>query len=173
MENEGKGAKTTILAQNHELVVTEETRTILIGGRDVNYKHFTVAKSKEMETYLNQQAIIKAASPLVSEKVINDAMQGLKGLVTSGNSSGKKMIKNLAGTLMTVLVSPNPAVVFGGQCDPLVDKKVCTGAIMAQMQTSLPSIIPSLFMDNFFGGDDDETEGNGSGTDKSNTIDLM
>jgi len=157
MEN---SSKETVLAQNHDVTVTESIKTIMIGGVEVQYKHFAVPRSKEMETYLNQQSIIKVASPRVSQSVITNAIGGLKGLVSGGGNGSKKSFGKLAQTLMTILVSPNPSVIFGGECDALIDKKVCSGAIMSRMQAELPSIIPTLFMDKFF--DDGEGEGDGN-----------
>jgi hypothetical protein len=158
--NENK--KNVILAKNHDIVVQEETRSIEIGGTDVNYKHFVVEQSKEMETYLNQQSIIKAAGPRVNQVVIDDAMKGLKSLMSS-NSSGKKMMKALSGPIMSLFVSPNADLIFNGPCDSTIDKKVCTGAVMQRIQKEIPAVIPSLFMDNFF-DDDEETDTGGKNT---------
>lgn len=152
-----KEDKAIILAKNHDLVVNEETAECQIGGTQCTYKRFTVKKSKEMEEYLNKQSLIKAAAPRVDQKVIDEAMNGLKTVV-DGSKSNKKLMKALAGPIMKLFVSPDPEVIFGGPTDTLVDKKIATGAVMTRIQKEIPSVIPSLFMNNFFDDDDDENE---------------
>lgn len=159
MSQEKKGSsRPLILAQDHDLVVHEEIANVVIGGRDISYKRFVVPRSLEMQTYLNQQSLIKACSPHVDEKIISDALNGLTGMISNQSSSGKKGMQKIAKIIMNIFVSPSPEMVFGGECDPVVDKKVCSGAIMARIQKDLPSAIPTLFMSNFFDGDDDDSD---------------
>lgn len=156
--------KPVVLAQDHDLVVHEEIANVVIGGKDIAYKRFIVPRSSEMQTYLNQQSLVKAAGPHVSEKMINDALGSLTGMITnSGASSGKKSMTRIAKVIMNIFVSPSPEAVFGGECDPIVDKKVCSGAVMSRIQKELPNAIPTLFMSNFFDDGDDDENGNTSG----------
>lgn len=152
-------SKPVVLAQDHDLVVHEEIANVVIGGKDIAYKRFLVPRSSEMQTYLNQQSLVKAAAPHVSEKMINDALGSLTGMITNSGGSGKKGMQRIAKVIMNVFVSPTPQAVFGGECDLIIDKKVCSGAVMSRIQQELPSAIPTLFMSNFFdeGDDDDDT----------------
>lgn len=151
-----KVTKPVVLAQDHDLVVHEEIANVVIGGKDVAYKRFLVPRSSEMQDYLNQQSLVKAASPHVSEKMISDALGSLTGMITNSGGSGKKGMARIAKVIMNVFVSPTPESVFGGECDSIVDKKVCSGAVMSRIQRELPSAIPTLFMSNFF--DEDEND---------------
>lgn len=162
-----------VLHKDHDLVVGESTEIILIGGSEVKYKRFSVPKSKEMEIYLNQQSIIKAAKPLIQQSVIDNTLAAIKNMFAGGGST-KKMIKNLSGPLMQLFLSPNPEYLFGGPCDPSVDKKICTGAVMSRIQTELPNVIPTLFMENFIDDDDDDdTSNNNSTSSGSSPLRLM
>jgi hypothetical protein len=145
-----KNTKPVVLAQDHDLVVHEEISNVVIGGKDVAFKRFLVPRSEEMQNYLNQQSLVKAASPHVSDKMISDALGSLTGMITNSNGSGKKGMARIAKVIMNVFVSPTPESVFGGECDAIIDKKVCSGAVMSRIQKELPSAIPTLFMSNFF-----------------------
>jgi hypothetical protein len=161
MEN-GQTSKPVVISQAHDMTVKESTATILVGGKDITYKKFEVPQSAEMTTYLNQQSLIQAVAPLVDDALIEESLSGLTGLVMqSGNT--KKSMGKLAKTIMSVFMTPDPVKVFRGQCDPKIDKKVCSGAIMSRLQKDLPSVIPSLFMGNMFGDDDDESDMTSSG----------
>lgn len=161
MENpsDGSSSQNHVFEHSHDLMVVEQQATILLGGKQVAYKRFIVEKSPEMQTYLNQQSLIKVAGSMVSQTVIDETLSGISSIMGSAMNSGggKKIIGKIAKALMSTVVAPDPVKVFGGVCDPLIDKKVCSGAVMARVQKELPSVIPSLFMGDFFGSDDDSS----------------
>lgn len=156
------------LGQDHDLVVREEVSSVMIGGESIKYKHFTVPKSAEMQKMLNQQAIIQVAAAKVSDAKIEEITNLVMGLVTQGEElMGKKSLGKITKVIMGTFISPNPIAIFGGECDPEIDKKVCSGAVMARITTVLPEMVPTIFlnMGNLFSGDD-EPKATDTGADK-------
>lgn len=163
--DENKAPKKLLV--NHDIVVEESFRTITIGGESVKVKKFSVKKSPEMELFLNQQALIKAATPRVRQQVVHEAIDGLKSAFMGGGMKGPGM-KKLMGLITSMFLAPNSDYLFGGECSPEIDKKVCNAAMMAKIQTELPSVLPGFLMDSFsFGGDEP------SGTTDTSSVTVL
>lgn len=130
------------------------SKMILIGGKQIRIQTYACNTAPQMANFLNNQELIRAASPLVDKAFLDKTISGVRGMFTGTDGFGGKGMKQLIVALMPLIMTPDPTSIFGGSCDPSISKNVVSGALMLRFKTELPNLLPEFIASSWLGGAD-------------------